>query len=50
MPERGRHRRQRPGRISRISLLLTAGGAGMALPLVAVSGASAAPAAVPATV
>ncbi|MGP3925884.1 M23 family metallopeptidase [Streptomyces sp. 8N616] len=44
MPARGRHRRYQPNRISQASLTVTAGGAGMALPLVAVSGADAAPA------
>ncbi|MGP3947972.1 M23 family metallopeptidase [Streptomyces sp. 7N604] len=43
MPARGRHRRYQPNRISQASLTVTAGGAGMALPLVAVSGADAAP-------
>jgi murein DD-endopeptidase MepM/ murein hydrolase activator NlpD len=33
MPARGRHRRYRPGPISRTSLRVTAGGAGLALPL-----------------
>ncbi len=42
MSARGRHRRQRARRISRISLMLTAGGAGVALPLIAAGGASAA--------
>ncbi|MFR9724738.1 M23 family metallopeptidase [Streptomyces sp. MS19] len=42
MPAHGRHRRRRAGRISRVSLLLTAGGAGVALPLVAAGGANAA--------
>lgn len=42
MSARGRHRRQRARRLSRISLMLTAGGAGVALPLVAAGGASAA--------
>ncbi|MDT0346828.1 M23 family metallopeptidase [Streptomyces litchfieldiae] len=45
MSARGRHRRQRVRRISRVSLMLTAGGAGVALPLIAAGGASAAPAA-----
>ncbi|SFC12534.1 M23 family metallopeptidase [Streptomyces aidingensis] len=44
MPGRGRHRRPRNSRMSRISLMLTAGGAGVALPLVAAGTASAAPA------
>ncbi|WP_053171064.1 LysM peptidoglycan-binding domain-containing protein [Streptomyces sp. SBT349] len=48
MSARGRHRRQRARRISRISLILTAGGAGVALPLIAAGGASAAPASAPA--
>ncbi|MEC4019378.1 transglycosylase family protein [Streptomyces sp. H27-D2] len=43
MPLRGRHRRYQPNRISRASLSVTAGGAGMALPLVAATGAHAAP-------
>nr|WP_059007235.1 LysM domain-containing protein [Streptomyces specialis] len=43
MSARGRHRRQRVRRTSRISLMLTAGGAGVALPLLAPGGASAAP-------
>ena len=42
MPLRGRHRRYKPNRISRASLSVTAGGAGIALPLVAAGGASAA--------
>lgn len=42
MSARGRHRRQRVHRISRISLMLTAGGAGVALPLIAAGGAGAA--------
>ncbi|MFI0819417.1 transglycosylase family protein [Streptomyces sp. NPDC021098] len=42
MPLRGRHRRYKPNRISRASLSVTAGGAGIALPLVAASGANAA--------
>ncbi|WP_103503298.1 MULTISPECIES: M23 family metallopeptidase [Streptomyces] len=45
MPGRGRHRHQRPSRIARISLMLTAGGAGVALPLIAAGGAAATPAA-----
>ncbi|MGP3982956.1 M23 family metallopeptidase [Streptomyces sp. KR80] len=44
MSARGRHRRHQPNRISQASLTVTAGGAGMALPLVGVSGATAAPA------
>ncbi|MGP3998959.1 transglycosylase family protein [Streptomyces sp. 8N706] len=43
MPARGRHRRYQPNRISQASLTVTAGGAGLALPLIGVSGASAAP-------
>ncbi|MEU3463606.1 transglycosylase family protein [Streptomyces sp. NPDC006733] len=43
MPLRGRHRRYRPSRVSQASLTVTAGGAGLALPLISVSGASAAP-------
>lgn len=42
MPLRGRHRRYRPSRVSQASLTVTAGGAGLALPLISVSGASAA--------
>ncbi|WP_052852435.1 LysM peptidoglycan-binding domain-containing M23 family metallopeptidase [Streptomyces avicenniae] len=42
MSAHGRHRRPRGRRISRVSLLLTAGGAGVALPLVATGAASAA--------
>ncbi|MFE6775839.1 transglycosylase family protein, partial [Streptomyces sp. NPDC057676] len=42
MSVRGRHRRQQPSRVSRASLTVTAGGAGMALPLVAAAGVSAA--------
>ncbi|MGK5529906.1 M23 family metallopeptidase [Streptomyces sp. URMC 129] len=42
MSARGRHRRLRARRSSRISLMLTAGGAGVALPLIAAGGASAA--------
>ncbi|MFI0777583.1 transglycosylase family protein [Streptomyces sp. NPDC021212] len=42
MPLRGRHRRYKPNRISRASLSVTAGGAGIALPLVAATGANAA--------
>ncbi|MER5971983.1 transglycosylase family protein [Streptomyces sp. NPDC002055] len=42
MPPRGRHRRYQPNRISQASLTVTAGGAGIALPLVGVSGAEAA--------
>ncbi|WP_338320724.1 M23 family metallopeptidase [Streptomyces lonarensis] len=43
MPGRGRHRHQRPSRIARISLALTAGSAGVALPLIGAGSASAAP-------
>ncbi|MEU1663691.1 transglycosylase family protein [Streptomyces sparsogenes] len=42
MALRGRHRRYKPNRISRASLSVTAGGAGIALPLVGATGASAA--------
>ncbi|MGY0064846.1 transglycosylase family protein [Streptomyces sp. LZ34] len=42
MALRGRHRRYKPNRISRASLSVTAGGAGIALPLVGAAGASAA--------
>ncbi|RBM08999.1 LysM peptidoglycan-binding domain-containing M23 family metallopeptidase [Streptomyces sp. PT12] len=42
MSARGRHRRPRARRISRISLFLMAGGAGVALPFVAAGAASAA--------
>jgi murein DD-endopeptidase MepM/ murein hydrolase activator NlpD len=42
MSARGRHRRQRPSRLKRVSLVLTAGGAGVALPLIAAGGAQAA--------
>ncbi|MBQ0987885.1 transglycosylase family protein [Streptomyces sp. F63] len=41
-PTRGRHRRHQPSRISQASLTVTAGGAGIALPLVAAASASAA--------
>lgn len=34
MAVRGRHRRYQPNRINRASLTVTAGGAGLALPLV----------------
>jgi murein DD-endopeptidase MepM/ murein hydrolase activator NlpD len=47
MSARGRHRRQRVHRISRISLVLTAGGAGIVLPLIAAGGAGAATQQVP---
>jgi murein DD-endopeptidase MepM/ murein hydrolase activator NlpD len=50
MSARGRHRRERARRVTRVSLMLTAGGAGVALPLLAAGGASAAaPAAQPVT-
>ncbi|MEV5277090.1 transglycosylase family protein [Streptomyces sp. NPDC051994] len=42
MALRGRHRRYQPSRINRASLTVTAGGAGIALPLVAVGTADAA--------
>ncbi|WP_431772328.1 transglycosylase family protein [Streptomyces cucumeris] len=42
MPLRGRHRRPKPHRISRASLSVTAGGAGLALPLVGATSAHAA--------
>jgi LysM repeat protein len=42
MAVRGRHRRYQPNRINRASLTVTAGGAGIALPLVAAGGAHAA--------
>ncbi|MEU5103889.1 transglycosylase family protein [Streptomyces sp. NPDC021354] len=42
MALRGRHRRYKPNRISRASLSVTASGAGLALPLVGATGASAA--------
>lgn len=42
-PLRGRHRRYRPSRVSQASLTVTAGGAGLALPLISVGGAAAAP-------
>ncbi|MGO4758755.1 transglycosylase family protein, partial [Streptomyces sp. 2MCAF27] len=42
MALRGRHRRYKPNRISRASLTVTAGGAGIALPLVGAAGAGAA--------
>ncbi|GAA0542130.1 MULTISPECIES: LysM peptidoglycan-binding domain-containing protein [Streptomyces] len=47
MAARGRHRRPRPHRVSRASLAITAGGAGVALPLIGVSQANAASAATP---
>ncbi|MET8975713.1 transglycosylase family protein [Streptomyces sp. NPDC004539] len=42
MAVRGRHRRYQPNRINRASLTVTAGGAGMALPLIAANPAHAA--------
>ncbi|MEU4800017.1 transglycosylase family protein [Streptomyces sp. NPDC023327] len=42
MAVRGRHRRYQPNRINRASLTVTAGGAGMALPLTVAGGAGAA--------
>ena len=45
MAVRGRHRRYPPNRINRASLTVTAGGAGMAIPLVAAGTAGAADAA-----
>jgi murein DD-endopeptidase MepM/ murein hydrolase activator NlpD len=42
MAVRGRHRRYQPNRINRASLTVTAGGAGMALPLMATGAAEAA--------
>ncbi|WP_430383674.1 transglycosylase family protein [Streptomyces sp. P10-4] len=45
MAVRGRHRRYQPNRINRASLTVTAGGAGLALPLVAAGTANAADAA-----
>ncbi|MEU9480248.1 transglycosylase family protein [Streptomyces sp. NPDC048191] len=42
MAERGRHRRYQPNRINRASLTVTAGGAGLAIPLVAAGTADAA--------
>ncbi|MGW2685645.1 transglycosylase family protein [Streptomyces sp. NPDC001414] len=42
MAERGRHRRYQPNRINRASLTVTAGGAGLALPLAAAGTADAA--------
>jgi murein DD-endopeptidase MepM/ murein hydrolase activator NlpD len=41
MPLRGRHRRYRPSRVSQASLTVTAGGAGLALPLIGLSSAHA---------
>ncbi|WP_329371772.1 transglycosylase family protein [Streptomyces sp. NBC_00669] len=46
MALRGRHRRYRPSRVSQASLTVTAGGAGLALPLVGMSSAHAATAGV----
>ncbi|MFE7773745.1 transglycosylase family protein [Streptomyces sp. NPDC057445] len=43
MAARGKHRRYQPSRINRASLSVTAGGAGMALPLIAAGTAGAAP-------
>ncbi|MEU4129391.1 transglycosylase family protein [Streptomyces wuyuanensis] len=43
MAVRGRHRRYQPSRINRASLTVTAGGAGMALPLIGAGTADAAP-------
>ncbi|MFI9803079.1 transglycosylase family protein [Streptomyces sp. NPDC052301] len=40
MAVRGRHRRYQPNRINRASLTVTAGGAGLAIPLVAAGGAA----------
>ena len=42
MPLHGRHRRYRPSRVSQASLTVTAGGAGLALPLIGLSSAHAA--------
>ncbi|MEU2775273.1 transglycosylase family protein [Streptomyces sp. NPDC007162] len=42
MAERGRHRRYQPNRINRASLTVTAGGAGLAIPLAAAGTATAA--------
>ncbi|MGY1454145.1 transglycosylase family protein [Streptomyces sp. SS8] len=42
MSARGRHRRMRNSRLTRLSLAISVGGAGMALPLVTAGGASAA--------
>ncbi|MEU1343253.1 transglycosylase family protein [Streptomyces sp. NPDC005827] len=42
MAERGRHRRYQPNRINRASLTVTAGGAGLAIPLAAAGSADAA--------
>ncbi|MCX4791022.1 transglycosylase family protein [Streptomyces sp. NBC_01221] len=43
MAANGRHRRYQPSRLNRASLTVTAGGAGIALPLVAATSAGAAP-------
>ncbi|MBA0052310.1 peptidase [Streptomyces sp. AJS327] len=43
MSARGRHRRHRPSSVTRVSLRLTAGGAGLAIPLVGAQLAQAAP-------
>ena len=43
MPARGRHRRPRPSSVSRTSLRVTAGGAGIAIPLIGAQLAHAAP-------
>ncbi|MCT2591675.1 transglycosylase family protein [Streptomyces sp. N2-109] len=43
MPARGRHRRYKPSSVSRASLTVTAGGAGLALPLMGAGVAQAAP-------
>ncbi|MER7695771.1 transglycosylase family protein [Streptomyces sp. NPDC096095] len=42
MAANGRHRRYQPSRINRVSLTVTAGGAGLALPLIAATSAGAA--------
>ncbi|MFC9492034.1 transglycosylase family protein, partial [Streptomyces hydrogenans] len=42
MAVRGRHRRHQPSRINRASLTVTAGGAGLALPLIGAGAAQAA--------
>ncbi|WP_073948658.1 transglycosylase family protein [Streptomyces kebangsaanensis] len=42
MAARGRHRRYQPNRINRVSLTVTAGGAGMAIPLIGASASHAA--------
>ncbi|AQA15467.1 LysM peptidoglycan-binding domain-containing protein [Streptomyces malaysiensis] len=47
MAARGRHRRPRPHRVSRTSLAITAGGAGVALPLIGIGQANAASAPAP---